>query len=379
MATNWQNFYSPEDGAYVIPPEQYQQYFQGGTGGIQPQYTQDGGTAPVNTLASQVSGLNLTGTSGGGAATPIGGQTQVIKNSDGTSLLVDMTSGQVLSSYGTPGQDFAQQRQLQQERFAHEESMQAEREANANARQQNDPQNDPWRQMMPRYTPPQAVQGLRGGLDIIDPNTGELINVRQPEPPDVRIQGGNLIVPPGANAQVYYNGNKGQPTNVSGGPLPRNTGAQFGSAMDQANRVASRLQQRGQQGMGGMGGAGGIGGARGMGGGGAGGSRFGNPAGGFASRGGLGSNFAQSSTQSPVSPWDRPKPPWESPGWQDPYDFPMVPESELGPRRDIPESELGPYPWIPESELGPRFDIPESELGPYRNWDIPESELGGYY
>ncbi len=351
---------------------------QGGSTGY-PQSSGPTQYAPgVNTLQGQSDPNGLGAYTGGGQPYMSGGNTKSIQLSDGTTVLVDMTDGHVVQQFGQPGQEFAQKQALQSQSEASAERRQASQEASADRRQasseasaerrqQNDPQNDPWRQMMPRYSAPTAVQGERGALDILDPNTGQLMSVRQPGPPPVRIVGGNLIVDPGANAAVYYNGNQGRPTNVSGGPQMVNRGASFPSAMSQAEQIAGRIQNKGQGGAGGapggMGGGsqsssmGGSVGSRGMGGGAGAGNQFGYPGGSPGAQRPLVSNtFANPGPDV----GELPRPPWESPTWQDPFNVPGPP--------GIPESELGGY-------YNP--DIPESELGPYfRNWDIPESELG---
>ncbi len=361
-----------QSGATVLTPAQYAAYFGGGgqQSGSQP-------SAPVTTLASQVgaSGLNLTGTSGGGEATPIGGQTQALKLSDGTTVLIDTTTGAVVSQYGTPE---ATPSQLQSQKFSHEESMQSQSEASAAARQaqqdasaerrqasseasaerrqQNDPQNDPWRQMMPKYVAPSGIQGERGALDILDPNTGQLMSVRQPGPPPVRIAGGNLIVDPGANAAVYYNGNQGRATHISGGPQMLNRGASFPSAMSQAQQIAGMIQNKGQGGAsagsasmggsmggspqgGGMGGGGGYGG---MGGGGGAGNRFVNPGGGpGAQRPPVSNQFAAPGPQIQIG------------------DLQEVPNGiSIGDLQDVPP----PPQWVQPEPLDP--------FGPDMNYDF---------
>lgn len=280
---------------------------------------------PVNTLAGQ---SNPGGTTGGGAPFVSGGNTKNITLSDGRQLLIDMDDGHVISQYGNAEPSkYGQESALQQERFAHEDAQSAQKYQQAKELRDTDPQNDPWRSMMPRYSPPSAVQGPRGALDIMDPNTGQLINVRQPEAPPVRVVGGNLIVDPGANAAVYYNGNKGQATNVSGGPQMVYGNAQFPSAMSLGEQVAGKLQNRGAGG-GSNGGAGGMGGGR-AGAAGGGGSRgpgmsqFRNPSAPMVAN-----RFADPGPGIDGGPM--PRPPWESPSWQDPYDIGGPRQIDLG-------------------------------------------------
>ncbi len=345
--------YTDSNGYVVYPPGTTPPpsvFQQGGQTSTPTQSEPQAGTLAQQVLAGNPS-FSLGGTSGGGSPTAIGGQTQTVKLSDGTEVLIDLQDGHVLQTYGTAGQEFAQKQQLQSQSEASMASREASSEAAASqrqasseaataARQQNDPNLDPWRQMMPRYVPPSGIQGERGALDILDPNTGQLMSVRQPGPPPVRIVGGNLIVDPGANAAVYYNGNQGRPTNISGGPQMLNRGARFPSSMSQAQQIAGMIQNHGQGG-GGMAGAsgamrGGAGGGGGNevlaattstpGGGGGAGNRFGPPGGGAGPRGGLGANFAQPSPEPPpppAPPWDQQAVdnslPWNRPGWQDPY------------------------------------------------------------
>lgn len=270
-------------------------------------------TAIQQYLQSQ--GINPSARSGGGEPSIVGGNTEKVTLSDGRTLLIDQTDGHVIATYGDAQPDkYSQERQLQQERFAHEDAQSDKKYQQSRELRDTDPALDPWRQMMPRYTAPSPVQGERGSLDIIDPNTGQLIAVRQPEAPPVRVVGGNLIVDPGANAAVYYNGNKGQATNVSGGPQMFHQNASFPSAMSQAEQIASRIQNKGG---GGGGASGGMGGGARNGGGNGGGNRFGAPSAGL---GGM-SNPASNRFADPLRPMAGVpmRPPWESDSWVDPY------------------------------------------------------------
>ncbi len=314
---------------------------------------------PVGTLAGQtgVPPPGFGGVSGGGDPTLAAGDTKEIKLSDGRTVIVDMQDGHVLASYGTAGEEFSQKQQLQSQSEASAASREASSEAAASQRQASSEAaaqqrqdtslaQNPWSQMMPKWVSPSTVTGERGALDILDPNTGQLTSVRQPGPPPVRIVGGNLIVDPGANAAVYYNGNKGQPTNISGGPQMLNRSATFPGTMGQAQQIAGMIQGRG----GASGGASGSmrggssSGGGGMGGGPAAGSRFANPGGGAGgmSRGNV--NPAAPSFTSPMNgptngptngPMPGPRPPWESPDWQDPYNVPAGPSGPPGPTVDL--------------------------------------------
>jgi hypothetical protein len=314
--------------------------------------------------------------------TTSGRETKEIKLENGMTLLVDMEDGTVISRYGeAEGSKFDQARQLQSERFAHEDAQSARADARkdrdydkARELRDTDPALDPWRSMMPKYVSPSAIQGPRGSLDIMDPNTGQLIAARQPGAPPVRIESGNLVVDPGANAAVYYSGNKGQATNVSGGPQMFNQNASFPSAMSQAEQIAGRIQNKGGGGGGAGGGGasgGGGGGSRSAGGagGGANGNRFGNPAGGgggmsgsrgmssiasnrfanlppsidsgpggytepYSMQGGYGPESydgyggeyggygGEPYTKGPMSAYEKPYPglPWDDPSWVNPYE-----------------------------------------------------------
>ena len=186
-------------------------------------------------------------------------------------------------------QSFSQQQALKNQEFN-------QRMAEIQAQQAN--QDNPFAGLAPRYAAPNAIQGPNGAVSMFDPGTGQLVPVFQPSQ-DIRISGGNLIVPPGQQAQVYYAGNKGQPTNVSGGPGQVNYPQQLPfSALQQAQAVAPMIQQYAQQQKaqagGGYGGgmSGAAGGAGGFGGG-------GNLGGAGSNMGGFGRAFGQQQGLSP--------------------------------------------------------------------------------
>ena len=244
------------------------------------------GTGPA-TAQDQSGGLS--GYSGGGGLVPIGG--------DPYQQAIELQNLKFGQEQALQSQRAGETSSSQESSFQHQQALQnqAFNQKMAEIQAQQASQDNPYAGLAPRYAAPSAIQGPNGAVSLFDPGTGQLMPVFQPSQ-DIRISGGNLIVPPGQQAQVYYAGNKGQPTNVSGGPGQVNYPQQLPfSALQQAQAVAPLIQQYAQQqkaqagggaggNMGGYGGAGNLSGASGG---------FGGTAGGGALGGGFGRSFGQ--------------------------------------------------------------------------------------
>ena len=192
----------------------------GATGGSQ-------GTDPVNSLYAQTSGHG--GYTQGNRDITIPDFYDTIQGGDGSVLVWNKKTGEVVRQVSGPSKGYEQSSQLQSQK------AQSERELAMLKHQQEMElkglDRDPATRMAPKWTAPSINQGLRGAVDYFDPNTGSWIPIRQPEPPEVRIAGGNLIVPPGASAAVHYGGSSA-PVMASGGPLPPNMPVQLPGAQN---------------------------------------------------------------------------------------------------------------------------------------------------